>query len=85
MIFDAKHNLRCKCRSVAGGNLVDLIDIPFYSSTVKSISVQLIQVIYHKMELKELCGDITLALPSAYTSEKVYVPRSGADFGYNKD
>lgn len=83
MVFDVKHDLRRKSRLVAGGHLVDLIDTPYYSSTVKSISVQLLHVIAHKEGLIELCGDIGNAFPNAYTSEKVWVPKAGAEFGEN--
>ena len=81
MVFDVKHDLRRKSRLVAGGHLVDLIDTPYYSSTVKSISVQLLHVIAHKLDLKQLCGDIGNAFPNAYTNEKVYVPKAGPEFG----
>lgn len=81
MVFDIKHDLRRKSRLVAGGHLVDLIDTPVYSSTVKSISVQLLHVIAHKANLKQLCGDIGNAFPNAYTNEKVYVAKAGKEFG----
>ena len=81
IVFDVKHDLRRKSRLVAGGHLVDLIDTPVYSSTVKSISVQLLHVIAHKAGLQQLCGDIGNAFPNAYTNEKVYVPRAGKEFG----
>lgn len=81
IVFDVKHDLRRKSRLVAGGHLVDLIDTPVYSSTVKSISVQLLHVIAHKAGLQQLCGDIGNAFPNAYTNEKVYVSRAGKEFG----
>lgn len=84
MVFDVKHDLRRKSRLVAGGHLVDLVDVPYYSSTVKTISVQLLHVIADKVGLKELCGDIGNAFPNAYTSEKVYVPKAGPEFGENE-
>ena len=45
MVFDAKQSLQRKCRLVAGGHLVDMMDIQVYLSTVKSISVQILHVI----------------------------------------
>lgn len=83
MIFDVKHDLRHKARLVAGGHLVEVFDTPVYSSTVKSISVQLLHVIAHKVDLKQLCGDIGNAFVNAYTNEKVFVYRAGIEFGEN--
>ena len=80
-VFDVKHDLTRKCRLVAGGHLVDMMDIQVYSSTVKSISVQLLHVISHKAGLTQLCGDIGNAFPNAYTNEKVYVKEAGLEFG----
>ena len=80
MVFDVKHDLRRKARLVAGGHLVHVTE-PVYSSTVKSISVQLLHVIAHKAGLDQLCGDIGNAFPNAYTNEKVYIPRAGPEFG----
>ena len=81
MMFDVKHDLRRKSRLVAGGHLVEMIDTHVYSSTVKSISVQLLHVISHRVGLKQLCGDIGNAFPCAYTNEKVYVRVAGQEFG----
>ena len=81
MVFDVKQSLQRKCRLVAGGHLVDMLDIQVYSSTVKSISVQLLHVISHKANLEQLCGDIGNAFPNAYTKEKVYIPKAGIEFG----
>ena len=69
MVFDVKQDLRRKCRLVAGGHLVDMMDIQVYSSTVISISIQLLHVISHKENLQQLCGDIGNAFPNAYTKE----------------
>ena len=80
MVFDVKHDLRRKARLVAGGHLVNVVE-PVYSSTVKSISVQLLHVIAHKAGLRQLCGDIGNAFPNAYTNEKVYIPAAGPEFG----
>ena len=80
MVFDVKHDLRRKARLVAGGHLVNVVE-PVYSSTVKSISIQLLHVIAHKAGLRQLCGDIGNAFPNAYTNEKVYIPSAGPEFG----
>jgi len=58
MIFDVKQDLTMKARLVAGGHLVDTMDIQVFSSTVKSISIQLLHIISHKDQLGQLCGDI---------------------------
>ena len=67
MVFDVKQYLQRKCCLVSGGHLLDIMDIQVYSSTVKSISVQLLHVISHTANLKQLCGDIGNAFPNAYT------------------
>ena len=81
IVFDVKHDLRRKARAVAGGHLVDAAGIDVYSSTVKGISVKIVQVISHKMGLKLLCGDVGNAYVNAYMKEKVYVPVAGPEFG----
>ena len=81
MIFDVKQDLTRKCRLVAGGHLVDMLDIQVYLSVFKSISVQLLHIISHKANLEQLCGDIGNAFPNAYTKEKVYIPKAGIEFG----
>jgi hypothetical protein len=80
MIFSVKHDLRRKSRLVAGGHLVDALDLDIYSSTVKSISVKLLHVIAHKQDLRQLCGDCKNAYVNAFTNEKVYA-RAGPEFG----
>ena len=80
MVFDVKQDLRRKARLVAGGHLLALVDLPTYSSTVKSISVQLLHVIAHKTKMSQLCGDIGNAYINATTNEKVYA-RAGPEFG----
>ena len=74
-------DLTRKTRLVAGGHLVDMMDIQVYSSTVNSISVQLLHVISHKDSLTQLCGDIGNAFPNAFTKEKVFIPKAGIEFG----
>ena len=65
---------------MAGGHLIDTLDHDIYSTTVKSISVKLLQVIAHKSNLEILCGDIGNAYVNAYTNEKVYAI-AGKEFG----
>ena len=72
MIMNMKQDLRHKCRLVAGGHLIDALDHDIYSTTAKSISVKLFQVIAHKTNLEILYGDIGNAYVNAYTNEKVY-------------
>ena len=55
MIMNVKQDLRHKFRLVAGGHLIDALDHDIYSTTVKSISMKLIQVIAHKANLEILC------------------------------
>eukprot|EP00957_Ditylum_brightwellii_P109494 8350871-Ditylum_brightwellii.AAC.1 len=80
MVFDCKQDLCWKARLVAGGHLVDLLDILVYLSTVKRISVKLLHVIAHSTGLTALCGDIGNAYVNAYITWKVYV-RAGLEFG----
>ena len=58
MVFDVKQSLQRKARLVASGHLVEMMDVQVYSSTAKSISMQLLHVISHNAGLKQLCGDI---------------------------
>ena len=51
MIMNVKQDQRHKCRLVAGGHLINAFDHDIYSTTVKSISVKLLQVIAHKANL----------------------------------
>eukprot|EP00957_Ditylum_brightwellii_P191068 14548167-Ditylum_brightwellii.AAC.1 len=81
MVFDVKQSLDWKCRMAAGGHQVNMLDIQVYSSTVNSISIQLLHVISHKAGLRQLCGGIGNAFPNAYTQEKVCVQKAGPEFG----
>ena len=65
---------------MAGGHLIDALDNDIYSTTVKSISVTLVQVIAHKANQEILCVDIGNAYVNAYTNEKVYAI-AGDEFG----
>ena len=65
---------------MAGGHLIDALDHDIYSTTVKSISVKLLQVIAHKANLEIMCGNIGNAYVNAYTNKKVYAI-AGDKFG----
>ena len=54
------------------GHLVDALQHDIYSTTVKSISMKILQLIAHKADLNILCGNISIAYINAYTNEKVY-------------
>ena len=73
ILFNIKQYLRRKYRLVSGGYLIDMVDIPLYSSTVKDIIVQILHVITHKSKMNKLCGDIGNAFPNSYTNEKLFV------------
>ena len=51
---------------------ITLVINGIYSTTIKYISVKLLQVIAHKSNLGILCGDIGNAYVNAYTNERVY-------------
>ena len=80
IIFDVKHYLRRKARLVAGGHLVDVLDNNVYASTVKGISIRILNVISHSMNLKQLGGDVSNAFVNACTNEKVWTI-AGPEFG----
>ena len=80
MIMNVKQDLRHKCRLVAGGHLIDALDHDIYSTTIKSFSVKLLQVIAHKANLEILCGYIGNAYVNAYTNKKLYAV-AGDEFG----
>jgi hypothetical protein len=84
IIYDVKQDLRQKAQLVAGGHLVDPLDYSVYSSTaVKEISVMLLQVIAHKADLSQLCGNVSLAFVNAFTNKLVYAI-TGPKFGEHK-
>ena len=80
MIVNVKKDLRHKCRLVVGGHLINALDNDIYSTTVKSISLKLLQVIAHKTNLEIMCGDIGNAYVNAYSNKKVYAI-AGDEFG----
>ena len=81
MVFGVKQSLQLKFSMVAGGHLVDMLDIQVYSSTVKSICMQLLRVISHKANLEQLCVDIGNEFPNSYTNKEVYIQKDGIQFG----
>ena len=80
MVFDVKHDLHRKSRLVAGGHLVEILDDQIYLPTVKSMSVQLLHIIAHKLQLEQSCGDIGNTFVNTYTNKKVYVKSAGPEF-----
>jgi hypothetical protein len=80
MIFGVKQDLRHKSRLVAGGHLVDSMDHDIYFSTVKGVSVKLLNVIAHKTGMDQLCGDVGNAYVNAFTNKKVNAI-AGKEFG----
>ncbi len=80
IIFGVKQDLRRIARLFTGGHLVDSLDNNVYSSTVKGISVRVLHLLAHKMNLKMLCGDMGNAYVNAYTNELVY-SKCGKEFG----
>ena len=72
IIMNVKQDLRHKCQLVTGGNIVNDLHHDIYSTTVKSISKKILQVIAHKANLNILCGDIGNAYTNGYTKKKVY-------------
>ena len=80
MIMNVKQDLKHKFRLVAGGHLIDALDHYIYSTTVKSINMELLQVIAHNTNLEILCGDFGNAYVSSYTNERVYAI-TGEKFG----
>ena len=65
---------------MAGGHLVNALHRSTYSTTVKSISAKILQLIAHKANLKILCGNIGNVYVNAFTNKKVYAI-AGDEFG----
>ena len=64
-----------------GKHLTDVpTDVQVYSSQVKPISVKFVGVVYDKVRLKQLCGDVANPYVNAETSHKFYVKVSGPKF-----
>ena len=80
MIFEIKHDGRCKARLVAGGHLVALRNLSARSTVVKGISVRLPYIIAYSRKLTVLCSDIGNAFVTAPCLEKVYSV-AGSNFG----
>ena len=69
ILSGVKQDFRSKSKLVTGGNLIDMIEITLYSSTVNRIRVQLLHVITQKAYTKQLCGNIMNYFPNAYTKK----------------
>ena len=80
MVFDVNKSLARKCCLVDSGHLIDMMETKVYSSTVKSISVQLLHVISHKAVLEQFCGDIGNDFPNDDTKDKMYICKAGTEF-----
>ena len=65
---------------VAGGYLIDLVDIQVFFSSLELSSLQLLHVISHKYDSKQLCGDIGNYFLNYYTKDRVYNYKSGPEF-----
>ena len=76
LVFDVKQDLRRKSGLVDGGPIIDTVQTPVYWSKVKSIIAQLLHVIAHKSDMKQICYDIHSSFPEEYTNEKVFVKRA---------
>ena len=80
MIFDVKQDGRHKARLVAGGHMVDPMDVDSRSTVVKGISVRLLDLIAQRDNLPILCGDVGNAFITATCMEKIYTC-AGPEFG----
>ena len=79
MIFEVKQDGRQKACLVAGGHQVDPMGINSRSTVVKCISVRLHELIAHRDNLTNFCGDIGNAFITADCMEKIY-SRAGPEF-----
>jgi hypothetical protein len=79
LVFDVKPSGLRKARLVCGGNVIKT-DLNTYASTVKSLSVRLINWIATANKLEVLCGDVGNAFANAYTQEMVFT-MAGPEFG----
>ena len=71
MIFDVKHDLRHKCRHVAGGHLTKLNGDSSYSSVASLRSIRLVTFIAELNGLELEAADVGNAYLEARTNEKV--------------
>ena len=62
---------------MAGDHINDMLVLLVCSYTGKNASVNIMYVIYHKADMKHICGNIRNVFPNAYTNVKVFVKRSG--------
>ena len=76
LICTVKQDLRRKVRLIDGGHLINLLDYDIYSSTVKGVSVNLLQVIAHSVKLDSMCKDILQHICKCiYKLEIIYLCR----------
>ena len=83
MIFNVKHDLRHKCRLVAGGHLTYQTGDTSYSSVALLRSIRLVTFIAESTELELEAVDVGNAYLEARTNEKVCfaVGKSFAHYG----
>ena len=73
MHYELKHDLRNKCRLVAGGNRLDASGYNTSSSMVKNSSVKLLLLIAAANDLKVEGGDVENVCLNAKCREKVWI------------
>ena len=83
MICEVKQDGRRKASLIAGGHMVDPMDVNSRSTVVKEISVRLLNLIAHRDNLPILCGDVGNAFITANCMEKIYT-YAGPEFGDRK-
>lgn len=81
LIFELKEDLRSKARLVIQGFKVNPRILMTKASMVKGISVRLLDVIAHRDNLINFCGDISNAFLQAPTKEKVFTTCDGPEWG----
>ncbi len=79
MVFDMKQDLWCKVHMVTRKHVLNVSNYNCYASTIKSLSVCILDVILHLEQLESLCGDIGNMFVNTYTNEKIYV-KAGKEF-----
>ena len=65
---------------MAGGHLIDIMEILVNLFIIKNISVQFMHIVYHKEDMNQRFDDIGNAFTNAYKNEKVFVKRAGSEF-----
>lgn len=80
IVYDAKFDLRCKARLVAGGNFTDPPKEDTYSGVVATETVRSVMMLADMNKLNVCAADIGNAFLYGRTREKVYVI-AGPEFG----